>query len=140
MRIKTNRQKTYFISKPQKKGKLAGKEDKLFSAIALSSVHHNKNLLLCPDFTSLQAIPCIEIYENYLCNIQSVLACYLYLYITTLLNQLKVGRSHDYINVGRGAAEGGEGRKKNQWHLVIAYCSIILCTDIDNTYVYICCD
>lgn len=79
--------------------------------IALSSVHHNKNLLLCPYFTSLQAIPCIEIYENYFCNIQLVLACYLYLYITTLLNQLKVGRSRDYIKVGRRAAERGEGEK-----------------------------
>lgn len=30
--------------------------------------------------------------------------------------------------------------KKNQYHLVIAYYSIILCIDIDNTYVYICRD
>lgn len=44
---------------------------------------------------------------------------YIYLYITTLLNQFKVGRSHDYIEVGRGGgggqkeAKGGEGRKIN---------------------------
>lgn len=36
---------------------------------------------------------------------------------------------------------GKKGRgKKNQCHSVIAYYSVILRIDIDNTYVYICCD
>lgn len=45
---------------------------------------------------------------------------------------------------GRGAAGKmavwrGRG-EKNQCHAVIAYYSVILCIDIDNTYVYICRD
>lgn len=48
-----------------------------------------------------------------------MLACYIYLYVTALLNQFQVGRSHDYIEVGRRGGEEkkeakrGEGRKIN---------------------------
>lgn len=39
----------------------------------------------------------------------------------------------------RGGGREGGG-KKNQCHSVIAYYGVILCIDIDNTHVYICCD
>lgn len=42
---------------------------------------------------------------------QCLPACYIYLYITTLLNQFKVGRSHDYIEAGKG---GGEDEKRQK--------------------------
>ena len=115
--------------------------------------HHNKVLPLCPGFTSLQAkhshalIPALKFMKiTSVIFSQCLPACYIYLYITTLLNQFKVGRSHDYIEVGRRGGRGGTKRgergrgKKNRCHSVIAYYSVILCIDIDNTYVYICRD
>ncbi len=89
-------------------------------------VHHNKVALLCPGFTSLQAKHSHTlILALKFMKITSVIfsqclpACYIYLYITTLLNQFKVGQSHDYIEMGerrrreQKEAKGGEGRKIN---------------------------
>lgn len=91
--------------------------------------------------TLIPALKCIKIISVIF---SQCLPAYIYFYITTLLNQFKVGRSHDYIEVGRRGgqkeAKGGEEKKKNQCHSVIAYYSVILCIDIDNTYVYICRD
>lgn len=41
---------------------------------------------------------------------------------------------------GRGKKRRRGEEKKNQWQQVIAYYILILYIDIDNTYVYICCD
>lgn len=80
--------------------------------------HHSKVLLLCPGFTSLQAkhshtlIPALKFMKiTTVIFSQCLPACYIYLFITTLLNQFK-GRSHDYIEVGRGV--GGKNRRKGE--------------------------
>lgn len=108
------------------KGETASTTREIMQGFCVPPVHHNIVLLLCPGFTSLQAkhshtlIPALKFMKIISVIFSQCLpACYIYLYITTLLNQFKVGRSHDYIEEGRrgGERKGHErergGRKIN---------------------------